>query len=114
MVADEAVIQCNIRDVTERNRAQNELRRSNDDLQQFAYAASHDLQEPLRMVGVFTQLMEKKFRSLVDAEGKKYLDVIAASVNRMEQLIRDLLVYSQTTVRESSPTPVNTEKCQGR
>ena len=110
MVADEAVIQCNIRDVTDRKRAEDELRRSNEDLQQFGYAASHDLQEPLRMVGAYTQLLSKKFSPLVDEEGAKYLSVIAASVQRMEQLIKDLLVYSQTIVHESRPAMVSAER----
>jgi PAS domain S-box-containing protein len=110
MVVDEPVIQCNIRDVTDRRHAEDELRRSNEDLQQFAYAASHDLQEPLRMVGAYTQLLNKKFHPLVDEEGLKYLEVITTSVKRMELLIRDLLVYSQTSVHEPQPTAVNAEK----
>jgi light-regulated signal transduction histidine kinase (bacteriophytochrome) len=113
LVADEPVIQCNVRDVTERKRAEDELRRSNEDLQQFAYAASHDLQEPLRMVGAYSQLLNKKFQPLVDQEGAKFLEVIATSVHRMEQLIKDLLIYSQTSVYEARSTPVNAEQVLG-
>ena len=113
MVGEEAVIQCNVRDITERKRTEDELRRSNEDLQQFAYAASHDLQEPLRMVGAYTQLIDKKFRPLVDDEGSRYFKVIADSVNRMEQLIRDLLQYSQTSVHDSQPMAVSAERVLG-
>ena len=110
LVAEDSVIQCNIRDVTDRKRAEDELRRSNEDLQQFAYAASHDLQEPLRMVGAYSQLLKKRFQPLVDEEGGKYIQVITSSVHRMEQLIRDLLAYSQTSMQGSRSTPVNAEK----
>ncbi len=113
LVANESVIQCNVRDVTERKQAEDELRRSNDDLQQFAYAASHDLQEPLRMVGAFTQLLNKKFLPLVDADGARYLDVITSSVARMDHLIKDLLIYSQTSVHETHAVAVNAEKALG-
>jgi two-component system CheB/CheR fusion protein len=110
MVAEEALIQCNIRDITERKQADDELRRSNEDLQQFAYAASHDLQEPMRMVGAFTQLIDKKFRPQADEEGSRYFKAIAESVNRMEQLLKDLLQYSQASVHDSQPTPVRAER----
>jgi len=113
LVADENVIQCNVRDVTARKQAEDELRRSNDDLQQFAYAASHDLQEPLRMVGAYSQLLNKKFQPLLDTEGARCLDIITSSVARMDHLIKDLLVYSQTSVHETHAVAVNAEKALG-
>jgi two-component system CheB/CheR fusion protein len=108
-VAGERIIQCNIRDITDRSRAEADLRRSNEDLQQFAYAASHDLQEPLRMVGSYAQLLEKKYESLVDQEGRDFLQYITTGVERMSHLIKDLLVYSQTSTRDTRPEAVNAE-----
>lgn len=65
------------------------------------------------MVGAYSQLLNKKFHSLVAEDGAKYLDVITTSVHRMEQLIKDLLVYSQTSVYEARAVPVNAEKVLG-
>ena len=71
-VAGEEVIQCNIRDITKRKRAENDLQRSNEDLQQFAYAASHDLQELLRTVRSYSQLLVRKYQPVLDEEGRKF------------------------------------------
>ncbi|MGR3491068.1 MAG: CheR family methyltransferase, partial [Shimia sp.] len=99
-------------DVTARNRAQRdllrkneELERANDGLARFAYAASHDLQEPLRKIRQFAGLFAEEFRDTVDQDGKYLLDVVTGSAERMSALVRDLLAYSLATnqVLEKEP-----------
>ncbi|MGE0268646.1 MAG: ATP-binding protein [Candidatus Omnitrophota bacterium] len=72
-----------------------ELARSNRDLEQFAYVASHDLQEPVRKIVSFSQLFAKKYAGQVDDQGKQYLDYITGGAKRMQTLISDLLKYSR-------------------
>ena len=80
-----------------------QLARSNRDLQEFAYVASHDLQEPLRTVISFCELLEKKVKDQLDADSLKYLDVIITSTERMRQLVRDLLTYARVS-KDEVPT----------
>lgn len=72
-----------------------ELQRSNIDLQQFAYVASHDLQEPLRMIGNFIQLLEKKYGDKMEDDGRQFISFAVDGVNRMSKLIKNLLEFSQ-------------------
>jgi light-regulated signal transduction histidine kinase (bacteriophytochrome) len=71
------------------------LSQSNADLEQFAYFASHDLQEPLRMIAIYTDLIKEEDQSPADSERAMYVKVVRESVSRMEVLVRDLLVYSR-------------------
>ena len=72
-----------------------DLDRSNRELEQFAYVASHDLQEPLRMVASFTQLLERKYKDNIDETAHEYIDFIVDGATRMQVLIDDLLMFSK-------------------
>ncbi len=72
-----------------------QLEKANEELQQFAYVASHDLQEPLRMVASYIQLLEKRCGHLLDADSRRFIEYATTGARRMQNLIRDLLSYSR-------------------
>ncbi len=81
------------------HKANEDLESSNKDLEQFAYVASHDLQEPLRMVASFTQLLAQRYEGQLDEKGRKYINYAVDGAVRMKRLIDDLLTYSRIASR---------------
>jgi PAS domain S-box-containing protein len=82
-------------DIDDQKRVMEELRQANEGLQQFAYSASHDLQEPLRMIAIYSQLLGRKLENESDEEIAEYLGYTIQGARRMEALVRDLLAYTQ-------------------
>jgi PAS domain S-box-containing protein len=105
-----------IRDISVRKDAEvllvrtvGELKRSNDELRHFAYVASHDLQEPLRMVASFTQLLAKRYRGKLDSDADGFIAHAVDGCNRMQQMIRDLLTYASAGTRPMGLRTISSE-----
>ena len=109
-----------ITDITQRKQAEErlmssltDLERSNKELEQFAYVASHDLQEPLRMVSSYTQLLAQRYEGQLDEKAKKYIDYAVDGAVRMQRLINDLLAYSRVNTQGKTPEMIDSHAVLG-
>ncbi len=97
-------------DETARKQLQDALTESNSALEQFAYVASHDLQEPLRTMSIYAQLLTKKYGGMLDPEADQFLRFIQNASGRMSALVRDLLAYAHLITEEQRPSSVSLDE----
>jgi len=98
-------------DITDQKRADEELRRLNRDLEQFAYSVSHDLQEPLRSVQIYSEMLAAAGSEKLEGKALDALNFVRTGAARLEQLLRDLLVYTQASRFETSAEPTDAGEC---
>ncbi len=120
-IGKQQYIQHIIRDITERKQAEANLKKalenlesSNKELEQFAYVASHDLQEPLRMISSFVQLLERRYKEKLDGDASEFINYVVEGANRMQRLINDLLSYSRLSTRGKPFESVDCESILGQ
>lgn len=106
---DPAVLIATIRALLRARQAEEALRRSNDELQHFAYMVSHELNEPLRMVTSYTQLLAKRYEGQLDASANEYIGHAVSAAKRMQEFVQDLLNFSRATAPEMNFVPVSVE-----
>ncbi len=95
-------------DIDEQKRVEAELRRANQDLEQFAYSVSHDLQEPLRSIKIYGELLSRRYGGRLDGQALEFLEYLRTGASRMEMLLRDLLAYTQVTRLDPPEEPADT------
>lgn len=106
---DHHVMRGTLQIITERKKMELSLRQSNEELSQFAYVASHDLQEPLRMVGSYLELLNMRYGEQLEGDGKEFIGYAIDGAGRMKTLINDLLAFSRVSNQtlEKSPVPMD-------